>query len=105
MLFEFLNQTFRRPSVVLYKKNTRSKLPERFYGQFRKIRDFQWNFIIVWVSLTPEESGVNFDQRIDTFQIQSHLDERFSLAARLLNPHFHDSQVERPCFSTNLQNE
>ena len=55
--------------------------------------------------LTPEESGVNFDQRIDTFQIQSHLDERFSLTARLLIPHFHDSQVERPCFSANLQNE
>ena len=53
--------------------------------------------------LTPEESGVNFDQRIHTFQI--HLDERFSLTARLLIPHFHDSQVERPSFSAYLQNE
>ena len=55
--------------------------------------------------LTPKESWVNFDQRIDTFQIQRHLDERFPLTEWLLIPHFHDSQVERPCFSAYLQNE
>ena len=48
--------------------------------------------------LTPEESGVNFDQRIDTFQIQRHPDERFSLTVWLLSRYFLDNQVEHPFF-------